>query len=1001
MSKTITSAILNVVTSYDTGAGNTTTTTKPWAVVSLNDLRLYEFYKLGALSLFGAYGKFELSQPVITQPVAWPTQTSYAKATYSIPLIPLPAQATVGGSPEYIPGSTATTAAYDAATTEALLQSLVVSALAYSSETVITPATDGLGTASLKVYACYIDVTFDDASTHRYWASGSTELQGGKWGNGAANTPAPGTPTGTLNADYATDESDTTFAEIQETNRAMPNGLYFSALWNPAKLVLDWALHILCGDPPDGSVGAAYSYAFTVKGGTPPYSMSVTGGEFPPGLTLATDGGVSGVPTNEGTYSFTLTATDSGSTDVLVDTAQAGGAGMSMATLTPDETAQATASTSAYMGLNALNYPYYAIAVAVAPPITPVVGVDSYMVTAQACTPSGTPSGSEKDFYGVSSMPTDPIEAQTLLAQYATDMYTAVRFRLYSVSSGVRTLISTAWAGSSSQIVDAGAVPTAPGSSMPTFPTSVATVAQASTPAIYMGTNSLSQKFWSIAVAVAPQGTDVYEITAQVTDASGTADPSGTEKDFFLVEYPRVAAFPSQNLLGTYQSDPASTYTYITFKMYVLEPDGSRTLTPAWNGSADHVTVPFGPAPADGTVPAALPPMMTDSVICSITIGSGVLTAGCGTPGIVTLGTAFTFRPPVYMGSVLLDSTYDADGTITWLVTGLPPGLIWDYTVGSGTYGSIAGVATQPGTFIYTAVITSSDGQVVTLTCTLQVEGSGFSEACGTPPTAAQGLPFAFAPPFADGTDWAGWTFTSLPPGLNWDSASGQILGVPTQLGTFVYTATLGDSSFVCSITVVAAGDSGPGACGGPAVLLVGIPFQFTPPFTAAAPPTAWTFTGLAPGLGWDTDSTSLTYGSIAGIPSAPGGYAYHATATVDGAVLSFTCTFVVQLPGDPGDGANDGGGKGACWWLDLFVWQPVFGFQVLNQEFQMPPAYQRALRYTLARELAGVYGRDPSIVAALAAEAVAEIDAMNVSNAAGTEDPPPPPQPPVVVPPR
>jgi hypothetical protein len=344
------------------------------------------------------------------------------------------------------------------------------------------------------------------------------------------------------------------------------------------------------------------------------------------------------------------------------------------------------------------------------------------------------------------------------------------------------------------------------------------------------------------------------------------------------------------------------------------------------------------------------------------------------------------------MGTVLLDASYDADGTLTWLVTGLPPGLIWDYTSGSATYGSIAGVATQAGSFIYTAVVTTSDGQTATLTCTLQVEGSGFDEACGTPPTAAQGLPFSFSPPFAAGTDWAAWTFTGLPPGLNWDSASGTILGTPTTLGVYVYTATMTGAAFTCSITVVAPGDSGPGACGGPGTLLVGIPFAFTPPFTAGADVTAWAFTGLPPGLGWDTDPASATYGKIAGIPSAPGGYGYHATATAaDGTALSFTCSFVVLLPGDPGDGANDGGGNGACWILDLWVWQPVFAFSVLNAEFQMPPAYERALRYTLSRELAGFYGRDPSIVAALAQEAVGEMDALNASNQAGTEDPPPP----------
>jgi len=64
--------------------------------------------------------------------------------------------------------------------------------------------------------------------------------------------------------------------------------------------------------PPGGEVGAAYSDALTVGGGTAPYTWSVSTGTAPPGLTLnASSGLLSGTPTAAGSYTFTVLVTDS------------------------------------------------------------------------------------------------------------------------------------------------------------------------------------------------------------------------------------------------------------------------------------------------------------------------------------------------------------------------------------------------------------------------------------------------------------------------------------------------------------------------------------------------------------------------------------------------------------------------------------------------------------------------------------------------------------------
>jgi hypothetical protein len=64
---------------------------------------------------------------------------------------------------------------------------------------------------------------------------------------------------------------------------------------------------------PAATFGASYSQALVADEGTPPYSFAVTGGSLPAGLTLSAGGVLSGTPTVDGAFTFTVTATDAGS----------------------------------------------------------------------------------------------------------------------------------------------------------------------------------------------------------------------------------------------------------------------------------------------------------------------------------------------------------------------------------------------------------------------------------------------------------------------------------------------------------------------------------------------------------------------------------------------------------------------------------------------------------------------------------------------------------------
>jgi hypothetical protein len=62
--------------------------------------------------------------------------------------------------------------------------------------------------------------------------------------------------------------------------------------------------------PPNSYLTTSYSHTLTASGGTAPYSFALISGTLPPGLTMASNGTVSGTPTTLGSYAVTVRATD-------------------------------------------------------------------------------------------------------------------------------------------------------------------------------------------------------------------------------------------------------------------------------------------------------------------------------------------------------------------------------------------------------------------------------------------------------------------------------------------------------------------------------------------------------------------------------------------------------------------------------------------------------------------------------------------------------------------
>ncbi len=78
-------------------------------------------------------------------------------------------------------------------------------------------------------------------------------------------------------------------------------------------VVLEHGLHITTGSPlPLALEGEPYQTTLKAVGGTAPWFWGLSSGALPPGLSLASDGTISGTPTGDGTFEFTAKVFDNG-----------------------------------------------------------------------------------------------------------------------------------------------------------------------------------------------------------------------------------------------------------------------------------------------------------------------------------------------------------------------------------------------------------------------------------------------------------------------------------------------------------------------------------------------------------------------------------------------------------------------------------------------------------------------------------------------------------------
>lgn len=116
----------------------------------------------------------------------------------------------------------------------------------------------------------------------------------------ASNGTLSGTPTGGGNYTFT----------VKATDSSTGSGPFNATSGSLTLTVSAPTITIAPASLPNPTVGVAYSQSETASGGTGPYTYAVAG-VLPAGLVVSNTGVISGTPTSAGTYSFTITATDS------------------------------------------------------------------------------------------------------------------------------------------------------------------------------------------------------------------------------------------------------------------------------------------------------------------------------------------------------------------------------------------------------------------------------------------------------------------------------------------------------------------------------------------------------------------------------------------------------------------------------------------------------------------------------------------------------------------
>jgi hypothetical protein len=613
--------------------------------------------------------------------------------------------------------------------------------------------------------------------------------------------------------------------------------------------------------PPGGTFGSAYAHVYTASGSPVP-TFGLTAGAFPPGLTLSGPN-LAGTPTATGTFTGTVTATNSGGStpqnfSITIAPAVPGAPTIGAATpgigqATIAFTAPASDGGAAITSFTATCNPGALSAPGAASPIT-VTGLTNG--TAYTCSVRANNSAGSGAASGTVGVTPGAAPAFTSAAP-AGGTYNVAYSHTYTASGAPAATFA----------VTSGALP--PGLTL------------ASGGAL-TGTPSAGGTFTGVVTASNSLGnaTQAFSITIATTLPGAPTIGAGTPGPGFAM----IGFTPPAATGGT----PITSYT--------------ATCTPGPFGGSNSASPVTVNALTNGTT-------KTCSVTATNAVGTGPA-SGTVTVTPAALPAFSSAPPPGGAINVAYSHTYAANGTPapTFSLTSgaFPTGLALN-----GTSGLLSGTPTVQGTFTGVVTATNSAGsatQAFSITIGAAVPGAPTIGAA-TPGNGQASISFT-APASNGGSPITSYTATCNPGGITGSAAASPVTVAGLTNGT----------AYSCSVKANNA--AGASAASGSVSVTPGV----APAFTSAAPAggtfgVAYTHTYVASGAPAPTFSvtsgalpTGLALnpatGAVSGTPTAGGTFTGVVTASnaLGNATQAFSIAIAAVVPGAPTIGTAVGG---------------------------------------------------------------------------------------------